>query len=143
MRFSNRLIDLSSLIPTANVCVSNGNEGTVAKFLLAGIPQLLAPQYVEAQLTARCVETMGAGLVLRGNQTVQGVSMMLDQVVHDSHYKQQAQNFAHKYRNFKPDRMVEELIDKLEFIAIGQEHGMTADLQKTSPRINSEMVYIQ
>ena len=145
MRFSSQLIDLTPLISTASVCVSNGNEGTVAKFLLAGVPQLLAPQYVEAQMTARRVETMGAGLILRGNQTVQSVSMMLDQVVRDSHYKQHAQNFAQKYRNYDSERVVAELTDQLESIAIGQgrEHDMTASSREIHPALNNEMAHIQ
>ena len=112
IRFSAQLIDLTEIVSTANVCVSNANEGTVARFLLAGVPQLLAPQYVEAQLTARCVETMGAGLTLRGRQTVQSVSMMLDQVVHNAHYKKRAQNFAHTYRDFDANKTLDALVDR-------------------------------
>lgn len=145
MRFSTKLVDLTPLVSTANVCVSNGNEGTVAKFLLAGVPQLLAPQYVEAQLTARCVETMGAGLTLRGKQTAQGVSMMLDQVVRNSHYKQRAQNFAYKYRHFDSKKVVEALIDQLESIAAGRggEPDMAANSQKIMTTQNNEVFSVQ
>ncbi|MGH3429006.1 MAG: glycosyltransferase, partial [Mycobacteriales bacterium] len=76
IRFSSQPLNLSSL-SSAHACLSYAAEGTVASFLLKGVPQLLIPHYIEGQLTARRVEELGAGIVLRGAQTAAGISSML------------------------------------------------------------------
>lgn len=113
MRFVSSPVDLKPLLETADACVSYGAEGTVASFLLAGVPQLLSPKTAEAQMAARRIEEMGAGLVLHGAQTAQGVAMMLERVVGDGRCKAQARVFAESHRDFDPKRAADEVVDLL------------------------------
>ncbi|HWW04225.1 glycosyltransferase [Collimonas sp.] len=117
IRFSAKPLDLQYLTD-ADVCVSYGAEGTVAHFLLAGVPQLLAPHYVEAQAAAKRIEEWGAGLVLRGAQTVESVGICLNRLIADTHYKLRALAFSDQYRGFDAERGADAVTDVVEGVLL-------------------------
>ena len=125
IRFTARAVDLDGLAPEAEACASYGAEGTVAHFLLAGVPQLLSPKHVEAHLSARRIEALGAGLVLRGEQTMEKVAAQLNHVLHDARIKRKAQAFAERYGNFDSRRAVGAVVDRVEKVLGAREtsHG--------------------
>lgn len=116
MHFSAQPVLLQPLLQDADVCVSYGAEGTVATFLLAGVPQLLAPHHVEAQMAARRIEEWRAGLVLRGAQTVQSVAMMLDRLIAESCYAQRARDFSQQYGGFDAALTAKSVVELLESV---------------------------
>ena len=87
-----------------DLCVSYAPAGTVATTLLHGIPQLCAPPHREASLTALRVETLGAGLVLRGQQTPSGVEMTIENILETGTCAARAKEFAGQHRG--PNRTV-------------------------------------
>lgn len=93
--------NLAELASTADLCLSHGAEGTVTTFLLAGVPQLIRPPYLEGYVAARRVEQLDAGLLLRGQLTPEVVAITLDAMLSDPGYRTAALNFAKKYRHFK------------------------------------------
>ena len=114
IRFTGRPVDLDVLAPDAEACVSYGAEGTVTRFLLAGVPQLLSPKHVEAHLSARRIEALGAGFVLRGEQTVEKVVAKLDHVLHEGGASSAAEIFAGAHRSSSGDRTVNEVVRQIE-----------------------------
>ena len=80
-------MDLEHLV-YGDACVSYGAEGTVATFLLSGVPQLISPWHVEAHMAARRVEALGAAVALRGEAALQGIETSLEQVFKDADIKQ-------------------------------------------------------
>ncbi len=64
LRFTAKPVDLKPLAASADLCVSYGAEGTVATFLLAGVPQLLSPRHVEAHLAARRALATSCGFMV-------------------------------------------------------------------------------
>src|SRR5262245_6932742 len=114
IRFTRRPVDLNHLATYADVCVSYGSEGTVVTFMLAGVPQLISPWHVEAHMTARRIEALSAGIVLRGTQTTQSVGAQLGRVFADPQFKTQTQAFAGHHRDFHPERAVEEATRVIE-----------------------------
>jgi UDP:flavonoid glycosyltransferase YjiC (YdhE family) len=107
-------VELSSLLPDANLCVSYSPAGTVTSTLLHGVPQLLAPAHVEAQLTAHRVETMGAGLTLHGKSDERWVSATLHRLLNVPHFKIRAAAFAAHHQGFDSRDAAENIVDEIE-----------------------------
>ena len=57
--------DLRALLPQVRLVVHGATLGTAETALLSGTPQLLAPDTLERELTARAVAGSGAGLLMR------------------------------------------------------------------------------
>lgn len=106
-------VNLTELAATADLCVSHGAEGTVNTFLLAGVPQLVRPPYVEGYVAARRIEQLNVGLMLRGHLTPEVVAITLDVMDSDSGYKTAALGFARKYRHFKPGQTADAIANLL------------------------------
>jgi len=120
---TSRPVELSSLLPDASLCVSYSPAGTVATALLHGVPQLLAPPHVEAQLTAHRVESMGAGLTLRGNPDERRVTAALDRLLNTAQFKTRAAAFAAHYRGFDSGHAADNIVDEIESLASRHRHG--------------------
>ncbi len=97
-------IDLRPLLATADACLSYGAEGTTARFLLAGVPQVLAPEHVEAALAATRIEALGAAFVLRGPQTPASVAAALRHTLESGAMRDAARRFAAQHRHHTPQR---------------------------------------
>lgn len=109
-----RPIELKPLLKGASLCVSYAPAATVTETLLQGIPQLLAPPHVEAQMTAHRVETMGAGMVLRGEVSERHVACVLETLLTNHHFTARAREFADKYRGFDPGHAADNIVDEVE-----------------------------
>jgi UDP:flavonoid glycosyltransferase YjiC (YdhE family) len=112
-----RPVELRSLLPEASLCVSYSPAATVASALLSGVPQLLSPANVEAQLTAHRVEGLGAGLTLRGAHTEATVTAALQRLLGGFAFKARAAAFADRYRGFDPGEVADVLVDEIESLA--------------------------
>jgi UDP:flavonoid glycosyltransferase YjiC (YdhE family) len=111
---TSRPLELSSLLPDASLCVSYSPAGTVAATLLHGVPQLLAPPHVEAQLTAHRVESIGAGLTLRANPDERRVNATLNRLLNIAHFKTRAAAFAAHHRGFDSGHAADNIVDEIE-----------------------------
>lgn len=120
LRIATRPVDLKPLAASADLCVSYGAEGTVATFLLAGVPQLLAPRHVEAHMAARRIEALGAAMVLRGAQTAEGVGTAMAQLTRQPDHKRRAAAFAEEHKGFDPATAADEAVGLLETAAGGR-----------------------
>lgn len=116
IRFSSRPVDLNHLAVDADACVSYGAEGTVATFLLAGVPQLISPWHVEAHMAARRIESMGAGLVLCGEQTVDTIIDRLRRILFEIGRKHFSQNVGPISREFDSVKTADEVTNLIESV---------------------------
>lgn len=116
IRFTSRPVDLNYLAADADACVSYGAEGTVATFLLAGVPQLISPWHVEAHMAARRVETLGAGIVLRGRQDSNSVVAALEHISASFHLRTHAQEFSMRHQNALASDIAESVVINIEAI---------------------------
>jgi UDP:flavonoid glycosyltransferase YjiC (YdhE family) len=115
--FASQPVDLASLLPEASLCVSYAPAGTVTSTLLRGVPQLLAPAHIEAQLTAHRVECIGAGLTLRDGPDEQRVTALLHQLLNSSNYATRAAAFAAHHRGFDSGHAADTIVDDIECLA--------------------------
>ena len=98
IRFETQPVDLDRLAADADLCVTYGAEGTIAMFLLAGVPQLVLPWQVESHMAARRIEAIGAGVALRGKQTAQQVVELLERVLTEPGFRAAARGFMERNR---------------------------------------------
>lgn len=68
IRFSARAVELQSL-GDADLCLTYGAEGTMLRFLLMDVPQLISPWHVETFMAVSRVEAAGFGTYLKGKPT--------------------------------------------------------------------------
>jgi UDP:flavonoid glycosyltransferase YjiC (YdhE family) len=114
IRFAFRPVDLKHLAVGADACVSYGAEGTVATFLLAGVPQLISPWHVEAHMAARRIEALGAAVVLRNPQDSKGVLAGVDQVLAGSQLRERARALSMRHQNLRSPGVVESVVTIIE-----------------------------
>jgi UDP:flavonoid glycosyltransferase YjiC (YdhE family) len=114
VRFCPHPVDLSALRRQADLCVSYGAEGTVASFLLGGVPQVISPQQVEAHMAARRIEALGAGAVLRGTQTADSVAEHLESALANTGFRSSAGHFASRHANHDSASSVQHAADVIE-----------------------------
>jgi UDP:flavonoid glycosyltransferase YjiC (YdhE family) len=114
-----RPVRFPSLLSDASLFVSYGPAASVTHALLKGIPQLIAPAHVEAQMTAVRVLAMGAGLTLRREPTLEGIQGALARMLSDARFKVRALEFAARHRDFDAARTVARLVTDIEALAAG------------------------
>jgi UDP:flavonoid glycosyltransferase YjiC (YdhE family) len=77
--YSEGLLDLEPLLD-ADVCLTYGAEGTMLRFIVAGVPQLISPWHVEAYMAARRYQVAGCGLRISERETAQGVVSLVQKL---------------------------------------------------------------
>lgn len=127
-----RPVDLAALVADASLCVSYSPAGTVASTLLRGVPQLLAPAHLEAQMTAHRVECLGAGLTLRGKAIEERVTDSLHRLLDSPRFKAQAAAFAARYRGFDPRHVADTIVEDIESIAARGQQTRSHDPARSS-----------
>jgi len=92
IRYSLGPVDLQSLLD-ADLCITHGAEGTMMRCLMAGVPQLILPWYVETYMAARRIEAEGLGMLERSPdpRSVQGV---IERLTSDTPIHQNAKAFS-------------------------------------------------
>lgn len=95
--FARHLVDLSGITSEADLCLSYGAEGTMASFLLAGVPQIVSPQQVEAHLAGKRIEALGVGLTLRGRQSSKDIAQAMEIILCKQEHRERARRLRDKY----------------------------------------------
>ena len=117
VRFFSDPIDIEKMLTSANVVVTSG-AGTIATALLAGVPVLVVPQFLEQQLAGDRLVQLGAGMSVRDRRTPSLFGAMLNQLLTQGEYKQRALEFSQKYQDYDPDSALRAQFDTLQDIAI-------------------------
>jgi UDP:flavonoid glycosyltransferase YjiC (YdhE family) len=95
IRYSSRPVDLDAL-QDAELCITYGAEGTMMRFLLAGVPQLIAPWHVETYMAARKVEAAGCGAALEAQSEAIGIGAQIESLAGDCLLRRKARAFAER-----------------------------------------------
>jgi UDP:flavonoid glycosyltransferase YjiC (YdhE family) len=88
-----RPIDLES-VREADLCVTYGAEGTMLRFLLNGIPQLLVPWHVEAFMAGRRIKASGLGESIERQPSVDEFVADIQRLSADADLRRRAQDFS-------------------------------------------------
>jgi UDP:flavonoid glycosyltransferase YjiC (YdhE family) len=104
--FSSAPVDLKSL-SDADLCVTYGAEGTIMKFLIEGVPQLVSPWHVEAHLAARRIESLGAAKALKGPIKSDAISIIISEMCANTEYKMAAQRISERFEHYDAETALE------------------------------------
>ena len=122
-QFVPRPVSFLALLPQASVLVSYAPAGSVAQSLLEGVPQLMMPAHVEAQMTAVRVASLGAGLTLRGEATEREIATALRRVLDERRFKVRALEFASRHRAFDRAAACERIVAEIERLGVADASG--------------------
>ena len=112
IRFTSRPVDLQPLLD-ADLCITYGAEGTLMRFLLAGVPQLISPWHVETYMAARRIEANGLGAVLPPNLTEHLTAVTIQRLALDPEARNRARNFAQHAGAFARSRGASAVVEAL------------------------------
>jgi len=104
----NHPVSLQPLLPAADLVVASG-AGTVSDALLAGVPLLMAPQFVEQALLARRVEAFGAGIHWAPPRTANSARAIVEKALCTESLRVRAQCFASKYQSYSMEKAAAEI----------------------------------
>jgi len=102
LRFVPGAVDMAALLPAADLAITNGS-GTIPNCLLAGVPVLVLPHYNEQYLAGLRLQAYGAGLVVPGRASTAQYTALLQRLLSEPAFRQQAQAFARKYAGHTRD----------------------------------------
>ncbi len=118
LRIQTRPVSIREAREQAALMVCPGGQGTMAAFLLAGVPVLAAPNHQEQAVQAGVAQLSGAGvatLPVRGD-----LAGLLKAAIRDDALRAQARAFAKRYADFSTDLQARVLCDDLELHLRGE-----------------------
>jgi hypothetical protein len=107
---------MPSALPSATAVFSHGGTGLTQAALAAGRPQIIAPRFMEADLTAQAIADLKAGVRLAPFDA-NGFRKAVEQTVHDGTLRQNARAFAEKFAALKRANPLEVTLAALSAIA--------------------------
>lgn len=116
-------VEIASLAGSCDLAILNGTAGAGTHFLLAGVPLLMLPFFLEQVVFSRRVVQMGAGLMADPGSLQQIVARLWTLLQVDS-YRERANQFASRYASYNAEQQQGEIMRRIEAILLQSE---TAD----------------
>ena len=137
-RYATAPFNLAQAARDADIAVTYASSNTSTSFLLAGKPLLLLPNQLEQFLVGRCIEEMGAGLLIHPEQPANDLPEKLNAILTNPAYTDNARAFANKYRNLSQGTITANLIRRIEEIL----SATTVKVQRRAKRgVVADFVY--
>ncbi len=115
--FSPVPVDLNKVARQADAGLTYASAAATVAFLMAGKPVLMIPGHLEQFLFARRVAEMGAGLIQNPEQPPHDLAAMLQRVLMEPGFRDNAGAFAAKYANFDQNAVTGHLVARIEELA--------------------------
>jgi UDP:flavonoid glycosyltransferase YjiC (YdhE family) len=93
IRYSLGAVDLELLLD-ADLCITYGAEGTMMRFLMAGVPQLISPWHVETFMAAKRIEAGELGRTLGGSSDALTMVDLVNELISDGPIAKATQEFV-------------------------------------------------
>lgn len=110
-------LDTQRVLREADLALTYGGHGLTTAFLLAGKPLLLLPGQIEQYLLARRVEAIGAGLCVAPDLPAAALDQALARLRAEPGFAAGAQAFARKYAAFPQEKIIDNLVRRIETLA--------------------------
>jgi UDP:flavonoid glycosyltransferase YjiC (YdhE family) len=114
LQFSSQPFNMALLRQTCDLGICHAGHGTTAGLLLAGIPLLLLPLHLEEYLLSQRVEKLGAGLVAEPEGPEPNYAHLIDRLLNDSSFTEQAKAFAKQYASFEQGQQLKAIANRCE-----------------------------
>jgi hypothetical protein len=112
LRISSERVDIAAQLKDCNLAIINGTAGAGTQCLLAGVPLLTLPLYMEQLIFSRRVVELGAGLVAEPNR-VEQFAPRLSAILEDDCYRKAAREFARRYADYDAEQRQREAVDRI------------------------------
>jgi UDP:flavonoid glycosyltransferase YjiC (YdhE family) len=113
LRICTSPVDLDALAQDCQVAILNGTAGAGTQLLLAGVPLLLIPLFLEQVAFSRRVVAMGAGLMADPSRPEQIAARLLA-LLQDARFRDGARRFAARYVGFDPGQQQLKIVERIE-----------------------------
>ncbi len=110
-------IKFAGLLAECNLVICHGGHGTTAGMLQAGIPLLMLPNHLEQFLLATRVRALGAGELVDAESPPPDLSALLLKLLNTVDYRNNAQKFAAKYRQYTREQQLAKITARIEEMA--------------------------
>lgn len=90
-------VDLSKLLPTADLIISHASKEMVGETLLVGVPQLVLPSQLEQMGTSHLIVKLGVGLKVSGIVSQNEILDVLQKLINDRKYRKAAERISAAY----------------------------------------------
>ncbi|HJQ80663.1 MAG TPA: nucleotide disphospho-sugar-binding domain-containing protein, partial [Lacipirellulaceae bacterium] len=113
LRFAGGPVNIHKAAKECDVAIFNGTAGSMTAMLLAGIPQLNIPFYLEQIVGSRRVADLRAGLVANPRRPEQ-IAARLMLLLKSDGYRQHAKAFSQKYADFSPQQAIQQTVGMIQ-----------------------------
>jgi UDP:flavonoid glycosyltransferase YjiC (YdhE family) len=119
LRICTEPVHMPAALKRCDLAVLNGTAGTATQCLLAGVPLVMVPFYMEQVTFCRRVVELGAGLITNPNR-LELLATRVWRVLQTDSYRRAARAFAERYKSFDPEQAKLQIIDRLEALITGK-----------------------
>ncbi|MFN4264432.1 MAG: glycosyltransferase [Aquabacterium sp.] len=119
MRVARVPLNLTRVLPSADLAVGYGTGGFSTQALLAGVPIMMSPKYAEQAILARRISDLGAGRIIRTSDGLASVSEQLVDALFSDEMHATAAAFRDRHRDFSTERALEQSIEIVERAVLG------------------------
>jgi hypothetical protein len=117
VRVINGPVRLAPLLKDCDLGINHSSQGIACAFAVHGIPQLLLPGHIEQLGFAKALGRNTLGRSLVGRFGPDKVHELIGLLLHAPEYKASAQAFAQKYNGFKPEKLADDVAEKIIALA--------------------------
>jgi UDP:flavonoid glycosyltransferase YjiC (YdhE family) len=120
IHFSPNPVDMRYATRHARIVLCHAGIGTILHALLAGLPLLLLPTFVEQCLMADNVVRIGAGTLIHDNAKDVDFNAHLRELTRNPQYAKRAKIFAARYTNVNADAILDRVVARCEALITPQ-----------------------
>jgi UDP:flavonoid glycosyltransferase YjiC (YdhE family) len=106
-------VNIATTLPRCDLALLNGTAGTATQCLLAGVPVVMLPLYLEQIVFSRRVVELGAGLMCEPNR-IELLAGRIWRALQDDRYRSAARSFADRYVDYDPDATQQQITNRIE-----------------------------
>lgn len=113
LRICTEPVNVCAALDGCDAAILNGTTGTATQCLLAGVPLLMVPTYLEQVVFSRRVVQLGAGLIVEPNR-IELLAGRFWRVLKDGRFRSAAKAFADRYADYDSERRQNEMVNRVE-----------------------------
>jgi UDP:flavonoid glycosyltransferase YjiC (YdhE family) len=110
-------VDIDALLPRATLVVSHGGAGLTTQSLMAGVPLLLIPRFVEQEMSATRIAELGAARVVGAQRSAIHLKSALANVLAEASFSSAARSLAKKFTDFDQQRAGDTIVETVLRVA--------------------------
>jgi UDP:flavonoid glycosyltransferase YjiC (YdhE family) len=104
---------MSAVVERCDLAILNGTIGTATQCLLAGVPLVLVPPYLEQTVFSRRVFELGAALSVPPNRT-ELLAGRVWRVLDDERFRQAARSFEDRRAGYDPEQVQGHIVNRIK-----------------------------